>query len=64
MRTRAPDVDAFESFHGYLALRSRHDDAWREDMLALRGKRLGCRCKPGPFRADVRVSWMDVRAKR
>ncbi|AKF84463.1 hypothetical protein MFUL124B02_43060 [Myxococcus fulvus 124B02] len=58
-----PDVDAFESFRWYLELRSRHDAAWREDVLALRGKRLGCWCKPGPCHADVLVSWLDSRSR-
>jgi|SRR5215217_7358699 len=61
LRRMGPDVDPFESFRWYLELRTRHDAAWREDVLALRGKRLGCWCKPGPCHADVLVSWLDSR---
>jgi len=61
-RRMGPDVDAFESYRWYLELRARHDPAWRDDVLALRGKRLGCWCKPGPCHADVLVAWVDAHA--
>ncbi|WNZ62248.1 DUF4326 domain-containing protein [Myxococcus sp. MxC21-1] len=29
-------------------------------MLTLRGKRLGCWCKPGPCHADILAEWVDA----
>ncbi len=60
LRRMGPGVDAFESFRWYLELRTRHDADWRADVLTLRGKRLGCWCKPGPCHADVLAAWLDA----
>ncbi len=55
-----PEADPFASFRWYLELRTRHDPDFRRDVLALRGKRLGCFCKPGPCHADVLAAWVDA----
>lgn len=34
---------------------------FREQVLALRGKTLGCYCKPLPCHGDVIVEWLDNR---
>jgi len=59
-RRMGPDEDAFDSFRWYLELRTRHDPAFLTDVLALKGKRLGCWCKPGPCHADVLSAWVDA----
>ncbi|MFP2906201.1 DUF4326 domain-containing protein [Pyxidicoccus sp. 3LFB2] len=60
LRRMGPDADAFESFRWYLELRARHDADYHADVLGLRGKRLGCWCKPGPCHADVLAEWVDA----
>lgn len=54
-----PEADAMASYRWYLALRTRHDADFRRDVLTLRGKRLGCFCKPGPCHADSLAAWVD-----
>lgn len=61
LRRMGPDADAFESFRWYLELRVQHDADYRTAVLGLRGKRLGCFCKPGPCHADVMAEWLDAR---
>lgn len=60
LRRMGPDADAFESFRWYLELRVQHDADYRAAVLGLRGKRLGCFCKPGPCHADVMAEWLDA----
>ena len=41
------------------------DDNWRDELLALDGKRLGCWCKPDPCHGDAIVRVLeDVKAGR
>ncbi len=35
------------------------DPVFRSRVLALRGKRLGCFCKPRPCHGDVIAAWID-----
>lgn len=56
-----PDVDPFESFRWYLELRTRHDADYRDAVRGLRGKRLGCWCKPGSCHAEVLAEWLDAK---
>lgn len=44
----------------YFAERIEKDPAFRAAVLALRGKRLGCFCKPGPCHGDVIAAWIDA----
>lgn len=62
LRRMGPDEDAFESFRWYLELRTRHDAEFLRDVRTLRGKRLGCWCKPGPCHGDVLAAWLDTRS--
>lgn len=59
LRRMGPKADAIESFRWYLELRVQYDADYRKDLLGLRGKRLGCWCKPGPCHADVLSAWVD-----
>lgn len=38
-----------------------YDPEFRAAVLALKGKRLGCFCKPGPCHGDVIVEWLEAR---
>ena len=53
---RAPD--ALERYREYFARRVKETE-FRRRVLALRGKRLGCFCKPGPCHGDVIVEWLE-----
>ncbi len=47
-------------YRAYLFDRAGRDRAFAEHLRALRGKRLGCFCKPGPCHGDVIVEWLDA----
>ena len=51
-RRMGPDEDAFDSFRWYLERRTREDPAFLADVRALKGKRLGCWCKPKRCHGD------------
>jgi hypothetical protein len=51
--------DALAAFHLYLVERCRVDREWREKVQALKGKALGCWCKPSPCHADVLAAFVD-----
>jgi len=62
--SRMCNGDALAAFTWYLDLRAKHDAAWKRDVLALRGKRLGCWCVDrdgnGPCHARVLAEWIDA----
>ena len=43
----------------YFLKRTEEDPVFRDKVLALRGKRLGCYCKPLPCHGDVIKEWLD-----
>lgn len=51
--------DAIEAFKQYFLKRVAEDKEFRANVLALRGKRLGCFCKPLPCHGDVIKEWLD-----
>lgn len=66
VRTMPPD-DAREYLAGLIAayrtyfnMRIERDPPFRAAVLALRGKRLGCFCKPGVCHGDVIAEWVDA----
>lgn len=46
-------------YRKYLRLRLRFDHLFRREFETLRGKRLGCFCKPGPCHGDVIAEFLD-----
>lgn len=48
-----------QKYRDYFNERIAHDAEFRTRVLALRGKRLGCFCKPGPCHGDVIAEWVD-----
>jgi hypothetical protein len=48
-----------DCFRGYFLERVERDEAFRKKVLGLKGKRLGCFCKPSPCHGDVIVEWLD-----
>lgn len=48
-------------FRAYFTERLANDLPFRRRVESLRGKRLGCFCKPGPCHGDIIASWLDDR---
>ena len=46
-------------FEAYLIERVQTDPVFKARLLALRGKVLGCFCKPKPCHGDVIVKWLS-----
>ncbi len=55
---------ALPFFRRYLRDRLVRDPKFRAGVEALRGKRLGCFCKPRPCHLDVVVEWLETGAVR
>lgn len=52
--------DAIRRYRAYFLDRIGKDAEFRERVLALKGKVLGCFCKPKPCHGDVIVEWLDA----
>jgi hypothetical protein len=50
---------ALKRFREYFLDRVERDTDFRTQVLALRGKRLGCYCKPKPCHGDIIAEWID-----
>ena len=48
-----------EKFREYFLERVEVDQEFRERVLALKGKTLGCFCKPSACHGDVIAEWLD-----
>lgn len=55
-RTLAGILDAYRK---YFEARLANEPEFRARVLELRGKTLGCFCKPGPCHGDVIVEWLE-----
>ena len=56
-----PDPDpevARENFRAFFNVCIEEDPVYRARVVALRGKKLGCFCKPKPCHVDVIVEWI------
>ena len=51
--------DAVERFQRYFADRIEKDSEFKRRILALKGKRLGCFCKPKACHGDVIADWLN-----
>jgi Domain of unknown function (DUF4326) len=51
--------DAVQKFQKYFADRIEKDSEFRQRVLALKGKRLGCFCKPKACHGDVIADWLN-----
>jgi hypothetical protein len=49
-----------DRYRGWFLERIRADGEFRRKVLALRGKRLGCFCKPLACHGDVLAAWVDA----
>jgi len=48
-----------QRFKTYFLERVAEDPDFRERVIALKGKRLGCFCAPHPCHGDVIAAWLD-----
>ncbi len=53
-------ADVMPCYRAYLAYRAARSEAFAASLRALRGKRLGCFCKPGPCHGDTIVEWLEA----
>jgi len=51
---------ALDLFRVYFLRRMDDDSVFRARVLALRGQRLGCFCKPSPCHGDIIAEWIDA----
>jgi hypothetical protein len=51
--------DAVDRFQKYFAERIEKDSEFKRRILALKGKRLGCFCKPKACHGDVIAEWLN-----
>jgi hypothetical protein len=52
-----------DRFRAYFLSRIESDPEFRARVLDLRGKRLGCFCKPAACHGDVIAEWIDSQPK-
>ncbi len=52
-----------DKFRHYFLERVENDPEFRRRVLSLKGKRLGCFCKPLPCHGDVIAEWVDSHEK-
>lgn len=50
---------ALELFREHFLTRLRTDETYRWRVISLKGKALGCFCKPGPCHGDVIAEWLN-----
>ena len=55
----APRDVLLAKYRDYFTARVEHDPEYRKSVLALKGKVLGCFCKPQPCHGDVIVGWLE-----
>ncbi len=51
--------DTVQKFQKYFIVRIENDSEFRRRVLALKGKRLGCFCKPKACHGDVIADWLN-----
>ena len=59
MGTGSAGRDAVQRFQKYFIDRSEKDTEFKRRILALKGKRLGCFCKPKACHGDVIADWLN-----
>jgi hypothetical protein len=52
-------AECIEMYRVYFEKRIKEEPAFREAVLALKGKRLGCFCDPLPCHGHVIKEWLD-----
>lgn len=57
------EAKALELYRAYFLDRVERDERFRERILELNGKVLGCFCKPGPCHGDVIAEWLESQPK-
>lgn len=55
--------EVIEQFRDYFAYKIAHHEGFRDQVMALAGKRLGCFCKPAACHGDVIKEYIDNELK-
>jgi len=58
-RMEPPREDAIQKFQKYFSERIEKDSEFRRRVLELKGKKLGCFCKPKACHGDVIADWLN-----
>lgn len=58
--TNGSRQDVIDAYRTYFYERLKNDEAFLKDVISLRGKRLGCFCKPLACHGDVIVEFLQV----
>lgn len=56
--------EALAKFEEHFLSRVKSDAVFREKVLSLRGKKLGCFCKPRKCHGDIIVAWIEAEYAR
>ena len=56
-------AEAIQKFRTYFDARIVNDLEYKRRVLDLRGKRLGCFCKPQPCHGDVIAEWLESKSQ-
>lgn len=62
MRGESDRARVIEMFRTYFLKRVDDDPRFRDEVLKLKGKDLGCWCSPSPCHADVILEWVNEHA--
>jgi len=58
MRSERDRMAVIEKYREYFLARIESDPVFKQKVLALKGKRLGCFCAPKPCHGDVIIEWL------
>lgn len=56
----APKGSTLENYKSYFMNRLENDPQFKQKVHALKGKVLGCFCKPGPCHGDIIKAYLDT----
>ena len=56
-------AEVLVAYSVYFEVRIEKDEDFRKEVEKLKGKRLGCYCKPLPCHGDVIVDWLETKLK-
>ena len=59
MENGTPREDAIQKFQKYFSERIEKHSEFRRRVLELKGKKLGCFCKPKACHGDVIAEWLN-----
>ena len=58
--TKGKRTDLIARYEKYFLMRVKIDPLFREEVLKLRGKTLGCFCAPRPCHGQIIIDWLEA----